>query len=78
MTPTTMTATDDLIAREDTWGAHNYHPLDLVIERAEGAWVTDVEGQRGILAWEFDLGPGAEQKIEVEHALRWPSGMALR
>lgn len=46
MTPTTMTATDDLIAREDTWGAHNYHPLDLVIERAEGAWVTDVEGRR--------------------------------
>lgn len=39
---------------------------------------TDVDGQRGILAWEFDLGPGAEQKIDIEHALRWPSGMALR
>ena len=46
MTPTTMTATDELIAREDAWGAHNYHPLDLVIEHAEGAWVTDVEGKR--------------------------------
>ena len=41
-----MTATDELIAREDAWGAHNYHPLDLVIDHAEGAWVTDVEGKR--------------------------------
>jgi ornithine--oxo-acid transaminase len=46
MTPTTITATDELIAREDAWGAHNYHPLDLVIDHAEGAWVTDVEGTR--------------------------------
>ena len=46
MTMTTMTATDELIAREDAWGAHNYHPLDLVIDHAEGAWVTDVEGNR--------------------------------
>ena len=46
MTPTTMTATDELITREDAWGAHNYHPLDLVIDHAEGAWVTDVEGTR--------------------------------
>ncbi|MEO7362451.1 MAG: aminotransferase class III-fold pyridoxal phosphate-dependent enzyme, partial [Gemmatimonadaceae bacterium] len=41
-----MSATDALIAREDAWGAHNYHPLDLVIEKAEGAWVTDVDGKR--------------------------------
>jgi ornithine--oxo-acid transaminase len=46
MTPTAMTATDELIAREEAWGAHNYHPLDLVIDHAEGAWVTDVEGKR--------------------------------
>ncbi len=46
MTPTTTTVTEELIAREDTWGAHNYHPLDLVIEHAQGAWVTDVEGKR--------------------------------
>src|SRR5258708_6636721 len=26
--------------------AHNYHPLPVVISRAEGAWVTDVEGRR--------------------------------
>ena len=38
--------TADLIAIEEAWGAHNYHPLDLVIERAAGVWVTDVEGRR--------------------------------
>ena len=38
--------TDELIAREEEWGAHNYHPLDLVIASAAGAWVTDVEGRR--------------------------------
>jgi len=43
---TMLNATDECIAREDVWGAHNYHPLDLVIESAQGAWVTDVEGKR--------------------------------
>jgi ornithine--oxo-acid transaminase len=38
--------THDFIDREDAWGAHNYHPLDLVIAEAKGAWVTDVEGRR--------------------------------
>jgi ornithine--oxo-acid transaminase len=42
----TTGATDALIAREETWGTHNYNPLDLVIEKAEGAWVTDVDGKR--------------------------------
>src|SRR5262245_50174333 len=27
-------------------GAHNYHPLDVVIATARGSWVTDVDGQR--------------------------------
>ena len=36
----------DLIALEDRYGAHNYHPLDVVIERAQGAWVEDAEGHR--------------------------------
>lgn len=40
------TATDSIIEQENEWGAHNYHPLDLVIAHAQGAWVTDVEGQR--------------------------------
>ena len=36
----------DLIALEDRYGVHNYHPLDVVVERASGAWVTDTEGRR--------------------------------
>jgi len=35
-----------LIAMEEEYGAHNYHPLNVVIERAHGAWVTDVNGRR--------------------------------
>jgi len=38
--------TQDLIDLEDKYGAHNYHPLDVVIERAEGVWVYDVDGKR--------------------------------
>ena len=38
--------TKDFIAIEEDYGAHNYHPLDVVIERAEGVWVYDVEGKR--------------------------------
>jgi ornithine--oxo-acid transaminase len=36
----------DLIDTEDRWGAHNYHPLDVVIERGQGVWVWDTEGRR--------------------------------
>lgn len=38
--------TQSLIDLEQQYGAHNYHPLDVVIERAEGVWVYDVEGRR--------------------------------
>ena len=38
--------TSDYIELENTYGAHNYHPLDVVIERAEGVWVWDVEGHK--------------------------------
>jgi ornithine--oxo-acid transaminase len=34
------------IELEETYGAHNYHPLDVVIERALGVWVYDVEGNK--------------------------------
>lgn len=37
---------EELISLEDRYGAHNYHPLDIVVERAQGAWVTDVSGRR--------------------------------
>jgi ornithine--oxo-acid transaminase len=38
--------TSELIALEDQHGAHDYHPLDVVIEHAEGIWVYDVDGSR--------------------------------
>ena len=34
------------IELEDRYGAHNYHPLDVVITRGEGVWVWDVDGNR--------------------------------
>jgi ornithine--oxo-acid transaminase len=43
-----MTArlTQDAEALENQWGAHNYHPLDVVVERGEGPWLYDVNGKR--------------------------------
>ncbi|MHB1340068.1 MAG: aminotransferase class III-fold pyridoxal phosphate-dependent enzyme, partial [Bellilinea sp.] len=38
--------THELIEIEEKYGAHNYHPLDVVIERGEGVWVYDVEGNK--------------------------------
>lgn len=38
--------TTDYIALEDQYGAHNYHPLDVVITKGEGVWVYDVEGNK--------------------------------
>jgi ornithine--oxo-acid transaminase len=37
--------TAELIELEERYGAHNYHPLDVVVARAEGVWVWDVEGR---------------------------------
>jgi ornithine--oxo-acid transaminase len=41
-----MMQTQDYIRLEEEYGAHNYHPLDVVITRGEGVWVYDVEGRR--------------------------------
>lgn len=38
--------TRDYIEREEKYGAHNYHPLPVVLERGEGVYVWDVEGRR--------------------------------
>jgi ornithine--oxo-acid transaminase len=37
---------DTLIEMEERLGAHNYHPIDVVLTRGEGVWVYDVEGRR--------------------------------
>jgi ornithine--oxo-acid transaminase len=38
--------TQQFIDLEERFGAHNYHPLEVVITRGEGVWVYDVEGKR--------------------------------
>ena len=38
----------DYIQLEQTYGAHNYHPLPVVISKAKGVWVWDVEGKKYI------------------------------
>ncbi|XP_054625543.1 ornithine aminotransferase, mitochondrial isoform X2 [Dunckerocampus dactyliophorus] len=37
---------EEIYAREDKYGAHNYHPLPVALERGEGVFVWDVEGSR--------------------------------
>jgi len=44
--PEAQPSSTDLIALDDRYSAHNYHPLPVVVADAEGAWVTDVEGKR--------------------------------
>ncbi len=38
--------TQDCIALEDKYGAHNYHPLGVVIDKGKGVWAWDVEGKK--------------------------------
>ncbi|MEJ2053017.1 MAG: ornithine--oxo-acid transaminase [Calditrichaceae bacterium] len=38
--------TRELIEIEDKYGAHNYHPLDIIISKAEGVWVWDIENKK--------------------------------
>lgn len=41
-----MYTSEELIAINDRYGAHNYHPLPIVIAKAKGVWVWDVEGRK--------------------------------
>jgi ornithine--oxo-acid transaminase len=41
-------SSEQLMEMEHTYGAHNYHPLEVVISKAEGIWVEDPEGKRYI------------------------------
>ena len=42
----TLSNTDHLISLEEKFGAHNYHPLPVVLERGEGVYLYDVEGKK--------------------------------
>lgn len=42
----TLTKSQQLMEQTENFGAHNYHPLPVVISEAEGVWVKDPEGNR--------------------------------
>ncbi len=44
--PECPTGTKEFIELENCFGAHNYHPLDVVVAHASGVWVYDVEGRK--------------------------------
>lgn len=41
-----MPNTNDYLAEADQFSAHNYHPLPVVLEKGEGVWVWDVDGNK--------------------------------
>lgn len=46
MSTNTKYTSEELIAMESRYGAHNYHPLPVVLSRGEGVYVYDVEGKK--------------------------------
>jgi ornithine--oxo-acid transaminase len=44
--PDSRDLAEELIEIEDRWGAHNYRPLDVVIDHASGVWAYDIHGKR--------------------------------
>jgi uncharacterized protein (TIGR02231 family) len=51
--------------------------LTVTVTAAPPATETDVDGQRGVLAWEFDLPAGQTREIRLEHSITWPPGYVL-
>ncbi|MBC7738551.1 MAG: DUF4139 domain-containing protein, partial [Candidatus Saccharibacteria bacterium] len=53
---------------------------DLKISYTADPAVTeaDIDGKRGVLAWEFDLAPGETQKISLQSVISWPEGKVLQ
>lgn len=52
--------------------------LEIEVAASPSPTETDVDGQRGILAWEFDLPVGGKETLTLEHTLTWPDGLVLR
>jgi uncharacterized protein (TIGR02231 family) len=52
--------------------------LEITYEASPSPTETDVDGQRGILAWEFDIAPAEIKEVSLNHALRWPEGKELQ
>ncbi|MFE9097591.1 ornithine--oxo-acid transaminase [Streptomyces sp. NPDC007264] len=70
--PVRTRSSDELIHAEEPVLAHNYHPLPVVVARAEGTWVEDVEGRRylDMLAGYSALNFGHRNPVLIEAAHR--------
>jgi ornithine--oxo-acid transaminase len=70
--PARTRSSADLIRAEEPVLAHNYHPLPVVVARAEGSWVEDVEGRRylDMLAGYSALNFGHRNPLLIEAAHR--------
>ncbi len=71
---------------DDAWPVHlldqvpyaEQDDLEISVSATPPPSETDVDGQRGILAWDFEVAAGGKATITVEHRLSWPEGMILR
>lgn len=52
--------------------------LEISFEADPAPSETDVKGNRGILAWTFDIAPGETREVSLTHVMSWPEGMELR
>ncbi|MFH9063115.1 ornithine--oxo-acid transaminase [Streptomyces coeruleorubidus] len=70
--PVRTRGSEELIRAEEPVLAHNYHPLPVVVARAEGTWVEDVEGRRylDMLAGYSALNFGHRHPVLIEAAHR--------
>ncbi|MFF4211995.1 ornithine--oxo-acid transaminase [Streptomyces sp. NPDC001796] len=70
--PARTRSSAELIQAEEPVLAHNYHPLPVVVARAEGTWVEDVEGRRylDMLAGYSALNFGHRNPVLIEAARR--------
>ncbi|MBI1418799.1 MAG: mucoidy inhibitor MuiA family protein [Limimaricola sp.] len=71
---------------QETWQMHvidrvpysEQDDLKITYTATPPATDTDLDGQRGLLAWDFPLAAGASQQIRLDHSVNWPAGQVLR
>lgn len=79
MSQATVTPTQEFLQEVDRYSAHNYHPLPVVLDRGEGVWVWDVEGNRylDMLSAYSALNQGHRHPAVIEAALRQMERLTL-
>lgn len=71
---------------EESWPVHlmdqvpysEQEDLEISFTADPAPTATDVDGQRGILAWDFTLPAGEETAVTLQTSLRWPAGKSLQ